>query len=110
MIRRPPRSTRTDTLFPYTTLFRSVAGPFAAPAFPVPLDTIITVQNFHDLYLKPFPADTGAKASAALFAALKPGGTLVVVDHSAADGSGTTLSDSLHRIEDRKSTRLNSSH
>src|SRR3546814_3983056 len=27
MIRRPPRSTRTDTLFPYTTLFRSV-GPF----------------------------------------------------------------------------------
>src|SRR3546814_7978674 len=26
MIRRPPRSTRTDTLFPYTTLFRSVYG------------------------------------------------------------------------------------
>src|SRR3546814_2962128 len=26
MIRRPPRSTRTDTLLPYTTLFRSVAG------------------------------------------------------------------------------------
>src|SRR3546814_11968929 len=31
MIRRPPRSTRTDTLFPYTTLFRSTAeGPGAA--------------------------------------------------------------------------------
>src|SRR3546814_4761542 len=26
MIRRPPRSTRTDTLFPYTTLFRSSSG------------------------------------------------------------------------------------
>src|SRR3546814_3760822 len=26
MIRRPPRSTRTDTLFPYTTLFRSKGG------------------------------------------------------------------------------------
>src|SRR3546814_18515511 len=26
MIRRPPRSTRTDTLFPYTTLFRSMPG------------------------------------------------------------------------------------
>jgi predicted methyltransferase len=77
----------------------AVAGPFAAPAFPVPLDTIITVQNFHDLYLKPFPAGTGDKASAALFAALKPGGTLIVVDHQAADGSGTTLSDSLHRID-----------
>src|SRR3546814_17010747 len=37
MIRRPPRSTRTDTLFPYTTLFRSVAhghvdNVFAPPA------------------------------------------------------------------------------
>src|SRR3546814_2241041 len=28
MIRRPPRSTRTDTLFPYTTLFRSAQGAF----------------------------------------------------------------------------------
>src|SRR3546814_2644282 len=28
MIRRPPRSTRTDTLFPYTTLFRSALGYF----------------------------------------------------------------------------------
>src|SRR3546814_989112 len=28
MIRRPPRSTRTDTLFPYTTLFRSFATAF----------------------------------------------------------------------------------
>src|SRR3546814_3613754 len=27
MIRRPPRSTRTDTLFPYTTLFRSIEDP-----------------------------------------------------------------------------------
>src|SRR3546814_8903858 len=26
MVRRPPRSTRTDTLFPYTTLFRSLSG------------------------------------------------------------------------------------
>src|SRR3546814_5924508 len=33
MIRRPPRSTRTDTLFPYTTLFRSVEPP-ASSAVP----------------------------------------------------------------------------
>src|SRR3546814_8916581 len=38
MIRRPPRSTRTDTLFPYTTLFRSgsadmeIRGPLELPA------------------------------------------------------------------------------
>src|SRR3546814_1622237 len=34
MIRRPPRSTRTDTLFPYTTLFRSrihIAGAINSP-------------------------------------------------------------------------------
>src|SRR3546814_7424856 len=29
MIRRPPRSTRTDTLFPYTTLFRSLVNVYA---------------------------------------------------------------------------------
>src|SRR3546814_11187121 len=34
MIRRPPRSTRTDTLFPYTTLFRSTSN--ARIAIPVP--------------------------------------------------------------------------
>src|SRR3546814_20479249 len=33
MIRRPPRSTRTDTLFPYTTLFRSKADEWANPSF-----------------------------------------------------------------------------
>src|SRR3546814_16560809 len=34
MIRRPPRSTRTDTLFPYTTLFRSCAPVGAAGGTP----------------------------------------------------------------------------
>src|SRR3546814_20348954 len=34
MIRRPPRSTRTDTLFPYTTLFRS--APAASPILIAP--------------------------------------------------------------------------
>src|SRR3546814_1298990 len=33
MIRRPPRSTRTDTLFPYTTLFRSLLGASVAETF-----------------------------------------------------------------------------
>src|SRR3546814_6455660 len=37
MIRRPPRSTRTDTLFPYTTLFRSDIQAAAAEAERAPL-------------------------------------------------------------------------
>src|SRR3546814_4339326 len=36
MIRRPPRSTRTDTLFPYTTLFRSDRGQFGRAQFERP--------------------------------------------------------------------------
>src|SRR3546814_8416519 len=40
MIRRPPRSTRTDTLFPYTTLFRSVKARFSAAT--VALSNIIS--------------------------------------------------------------------
>src|SRR3546814_2588527 len=50
MIRRPPRSTRTDTLFPYTTLFRSALAavptlflPFATTAFQA--YAIATVQG-----------------------------------------------------------------
>src|SRR3546814_1848855 len=43
MIRRPPRSTRTDTLFPYTTLFRSL-GADAPPACYDDLDLADTVM------------------------------------------------------------------
>ncbi len=77
----------------------AVAGSAPAPVWPEPLDTIITVQNFHDLYNQRAPAETGRIAARNLFAALKPGGTMVVVDHSAAAGTGSTLSDSLHRID-----------
>jgi predicted methyltransferase len=77
----------------------AVAGSAPAPVWPEPLDTIITVQNFHDLYNKAAPAGTGLTAARNLYAALKPGGTMVVVDHSAAAGTGSTLSDSLHRID-----------
>src|SRR3546814_2480234 len=38
MIRRPPRSTRTDTLFPYTTLFRSPVSTAAAARRATPCD------------------------------------------------------------------------
>src|SRR3546814_5543087 len=44
MIRRPPRSTRTDTLFPYTTLFRSCSAPDSSAMLRLPLDAGITMM------------------------------------------------------------------
>src|SRR3546814_5611348 len=41
MIRRPPRSTRTDTLFPYTTLFRSWFGSSARASLTKPLHGLV---------------------------------------------------------------------
>src|SRR3546814_1190677 len=51
MIRRPPRSTRTDTLFPYTTLFRSPESEYGAF-----LD-YAEMKDKHD-YLQRFTVDT----------------------------------------------------
>src|SRR3546814_3987369 len=42
MIRRPPKSTRTDTLFPYTTLFRSYIDALVAPARALNKDRFFT--------------------------------------------------------------------
>src|SRR3546814_18188270 len=54
MIRRPPRSTRTDTLFPYTTLFRSNASPGSALIAP---SRRLTVQDVSLIkHLRGFPA------------------------------------------------------
>src|SRR3546814_1358436 len=44
MIRRPPRSTRTDTLFPYTTLFRS---PAAKPLMWIAVALILLFLLYH---------------------------------------------------------------
>src|SRR3546814_2021105 len=44
MIRRPPRSTRTDTLFPYTTLFRSISAKADRKWKGIPA-TILTVRG-----------------------------------------------------------------
>lgn len=74
-------------------------APLTQPGWPESLDTIITVMNFHDLYLDQFPAGTADRAATMLFDALKPGGTLVVVDHLAADGAGTEAANTLHRMD-----------
>src|SRR3546814_5655744 len=47
MIRRPPRSTRTDTLFPYTTLFRSLLRDIGRALDVELIDHIIVTQREH---------------------------------------------------------------
>lgn len=68
-----------------------------ALAAPVKLDMVWTSQNYHDLYLRGGNADA---TNAAVFAALKPGGTYIVVDHRGAAGTGTSETGSLHRIDE----------
>src|SRR3546814_18065067 len=94
MIRRTPRSTRADTLFPYTTLFRSDElrqhhG----------FDRVEIGQQVMELIDE---ADVVAPHGRALVLA-KPGR----VDSGDLD---STAEASFQQPEDRKSTRLNSSH
>lgn len=62
-------------------------------------DVVWTAQNYHDLKSKNLPPAMAADLNKAVFTALKPGGYYVILDHSAATGSGITAVDSLHRID-----------
>src|SRR3546814_19664548 len=73
MIRRPPRSTRTDTLFPYTTLFRSQFGqcgdahPSASVSYATPSrrhaeTSVLRIR--HAIVIGPTPPGTGVIAPA----------------------------------------------
>src|SRR3546814_14760782 len=62
MIRRPPRSTRTDTLFPYTTLFRSAALRDAAISSTKTQDYVAAAAYWGSLY-DTNPNDTEAALS-----------------------------------------------
>ena len=70
-----------------------------ASALPSGLDAVFIRQNYHDLYDKFMgPADVPA-FNKAVFAALKPGGVYVVLDHAALAGTGLGATDTLHRID-----------
>jgi predicted methyltransferase len=98
---RPDYATEQDAaVAPYPGLVVPLRSTIAAPGFPEQLDVIITVQNLHDLFIGPMPAGTAPAAIAALHAALKPGGTLVVVDHRALAGGGAAAADSVHRMDE----------
>src|SRR3546814_13474747 len=99
MIRRPPGSTHTDTLFPYTALGRSGSALLAAPAGPLTLNDEQAVTR-------------GLLRSGAPIGAIN-----IVRKHmSAVKGGRLALAAAPARVvtyiisADRKSTRLNSSH
>ena len=63
---------------------------------PQQVDEVFMVLYYHDLFINHI--DT-ASLNKRIFAALKPGGIFLVVDHNAAPGSGTTFTTKLHRID-----------
>src|SRR3546814_4696853 len=123
MNRRPPRSNRTDTLFPYTTLFRSVIGAFYYLR-------IVKLMYFDDP-IEAFDRPIGREmaiilAGSSLVIVLLTVGMAPLLDGTAAAAASlfpgclqTTLATVSRacrrptdwwRWRDRKSTRLNSSH
>ena len=79
--------------------FMLVARPVEdpVPAEARDLDLVTLVLNYHDIaYL---PVDR-ARMNQRIFAALKPGGRFVVVDHAARAGTGTADTRTLHRIDE----------
>src|SRR3546814_8897506 len=111
MIRRPPRSTRTDTLFPYTTLFRSFAR-FACSHL-VELFHAKAIFSGHAVGIEEIE-----KYAARRFVAAGAEDDGDVGGLHAVDGAPDVVDIRHHEIHmiiaigrtDRKSTRLNSSH
>src|SRR3546814_10210085 len=107
MIRRPPRSTRTDTLFPYTTLFRSLLEGFRVLA---------PFWIFENLVIEG-TCETDHRCEHAFHIVGDAVGTVIqnnwVTDFNAAvkvNGKDGRYPDAGIIRRDRKSTRLNSSH
>lgn len=75
-----------------------VNGDLDAMAFDQPLDVVFMSQEYHDFHIPGFGVDV-AKMNAAVFAALRPGGLYVVIDHSGAAGTTNSQVQTLHRIE-----------
>lgn len=73
---------------------------YDALSFPEPLDVVFTAQNYHDLAITSYNMGDRNGMNRTAFAALKPGGAYIVIDHSAVDGSPvqTDEATALHRI------------
>ena len=92
----PASGAHPDAARPNITFLTSPMNGFSTPE---KLDVVWTSQNYHDLHDSfAAPADL-AIVNKQVFAALKPGGVYVVLDHSAVAGSGLAATDTLHRID-----------
>jgi predicted methyltransferase len=73
--------------------------PTNAMDLPKGLDVVFIRQNYHDLYDKFMgPADVPA-FNKAVYAALKPGGVFVILDHAALAGTDMSVTEKIHRID-----------
>jgi predicted methyltransferase len=79
-----------------TVTFASVLD---AARYPEKLDAFWISQNYHDLHDSFMGPVDMAAFNRAVYAALKPGGVYIVLDHVAAKGSPADVTDTLHRIE-----------
>ena len=85
--------------FNHANVSVTCAAPIDAARYPEPLDIFWISQNYHDLpddFMGPVDM---AAFNRAVYAALKPGGVYVVLDHVAEKGSPANVTDTLHRIE-----------
>jgi predicted methyltransferase len=85
-----------DTRYRNVDVLIDAADRFAVPE---PVEMVWTAQNYHDLHDKFMKPIDVAALNAAIFRALKPGGTYIVIDHAAAAGSGLRDTETLHRID-----------
>src|SRR3546814_17967519 len=101
MIRRPPRSTRTDTLFPYTTLFRSDVSKEAIASYNRNVAPVGIARSVTDEMEIPF---------ADILIAGPPCQGFSTLGRQDPLDARNSLALEVSRWADRKSTRLNSSH
>jgi predicted methyltransferase len=81
---------------------KQVTAPINAANLPKGLDAVFIRQNYHDLYDKFMgPADVPG-FNKQVYAALKPGGVYVILDHADAAGTGLSGTEGRHRIEEAR--------
>jgi predicted methyltransferase len=77
----------------------ALARPFDYP-LPAEVSNLDLITFFFFYHDTTYMAVDRAAMNKKLFAALKPGGFLIIADHSAKPGAGTTVGKTLHRIEE----------